>query len=340
MLWHVVSCWCQTLSECMRFSLLGIGLWSTDRRFQHAAPWDYESHDKCFLQDWIKKFTIWPWFDIWLWSATAGNERSRSARMRSLERNPQLIDTTTATITVTKRHQYDWLSYCTRYSELIVQGATAKTGQGLQVFHSYWGKTASILSPRCLNLVHTSGQENWTSPSSKPAINAYINACTTYSKTNTRDGSVAASLCRFYKSTNKTIMTFLSSSSWMCQYCQDGGDDELDVCYDGNAIVQITLQRDYLLLRLQDLVDSKTSNDANQAVQAIFNECHGKVKLQRFMVRAGTISILHDVLQRPSKQARPSTDMANRLIAQLQSSTIPEAGDTSKHSHWTTRQRK
>lgn len=104
-----------------------------------------------------------------------------------------------------------------------------------------------------------------------------------------------------------------------CQSCSDGGDDDdLDLCYNGNAIVEITLQRDYLLLRLQDLVDSKTSQDAESAVRAIYDECRGRMNLQRFMVRAGTISILQDVLYRPSKQARPSNDVVDPLINQLQ----------------------
>ena len=119
------------------------------------------------------------------------------------------------------------------------------------------------------------------------------------------------------------------STSWVCQSCNEDGDDELDVCYDGNAIVQITLQRDYLLLQLQDLVDSTTSVKADVAIEAINKECYNNIKLQKFMVRAGTISILKDTLRRPSKQARPSTETANQLIRLLQSSsTTIEKGKT------------
>mmetsp|Transcript_6710 Transcript_6710/g.16864 ORF Transcript_6710/g.16864 Transcript_6710/m.16864 type:complete len:130 (-) Transcript_6710:87-476(-) len=123
------------------------------------------------------------------------------------------------------------------------------------------------------------------------------------------------------------------STTWVCRSCNEDGDDELDVCYDGNAIVRITLQRDYLLLQLQDLVDSTTTEEADDAIQAIYKECYGKLKLQRFMVRAGTISILQGILQgtlqRPSKQSRPSTETANQLIRLLQSSsTTLEKGKT------------
>ena len=110
------------------------------------------------------------------------------------------------------------------------------------------------------------------------------------------------------------------STYWICRSCNDDGDDELDVCYDGNAIVQITLQRDYLLLQLQDLVDSTTSMEADVAIEAITKECNSK-HIQKFMIRAGTISILQDTLQRPSKQERPSTETASQLIRLLQSSS-------------------
>ena len=99
-------------------------------------------------------------------------------------------------------------------------------------------------------------------------------------------------------------------ASWICQSCSDGdGDDELDVCCNGNAIVEITLQRDYLLLRLQDLVDSETLQDANVAIQAIYDECQSQPNLQRFMVRAGTVPIIHDVIRQHLKQQQPQTSI-------------------------------
>lgn len=111
--------------------------------------------------------------------------------------------------------------------------------------------------------------------------------------------------------------------AWICQSCSDhnGGDAELDgICYNGNAIVEITLQRDYLLLRLQDLVDSQTSIKAETAIQAMDDACQSKPNLQHFLVRAGTISILHDVVQRPLKEMRPSMHVVVPLLRQLQAS--------------------
>lgn len=103
------------------------------------------------------------------------------------------------------------------------------------------------------------------------------------------------------------------------QYCCT--EDELDVdglCYESNSIVEITLQRDYLLLRLQELVDSKTSQQADRAIRAMDETClAGDDNLLRFLVRAGTIPILHDVLARDGKEARPSPVVAASLLRKL-----------------------
>ncbi len=108
-------------------------------------------------------------------------------------------------------------------------------------------------------------------------------------------------------------------SSSCFQYCCT--EDELDVdglCYDSNSIVEITLQRDYLLLKLQELVDSKTSQQAERAIRAMDEGCVADDdNLLRFLVRAGTIPILHDVLARDGKEARPSPVVAASLLRKL-----------------------
>jgi hypothetical protein len=101
------------------------------------------------------------------------------------------------------------------------------------------------------------------------------------------------------------------------QYFCSWKDEELDydLC-DSNAIVEITLQRDYLLLKLQDLVDSTNTDDAEQAIRAMHEACSPDDKrLMRFLVRAGIISILEDVLQR--KDGRPSSAVAAPLLTNL-----------------------
>jgi hypothetical protein len=119
------------------------------------------------------------------------------------------------------------------------------------------------------------------------------------------------------------------TSSSCFQYCCT--EDELDpdglCCYEGNSIVEITLQRDYLLLRLQELVDSETSHEAERAIRAMDEACGGSrsgtsnddraAGLLRFMVRAGTIPILHDVLAREGKESRPSPVVAAPLLTRL-----------------------
>mmetsp|Transcript_9756 Transcript_9756/g.15644 ORF Transcript_9756/g.15644 Transcript_9756/m.15644 type:complete len:119 (+) Transcript_9756:198-554(+) len=99
-------------------------------------------------------------------------------------------------------------------------------------------------------------------------------------------------------------------------------DDELDnlegIC-DSNAIVEITLQRDYLLLKLQELVDSETLQDAERAIRAMDEACPpDDVRLLRFLVRAGTVAILKDVTSR-------------RREASLQQVAAPLLSKLSKH---------
>ncbi|KAG7349772.1 hypothetical protein IV203_012369 [Nitzschia inconspicua] len=105
-------------------------------------------------------------------------------------------------------------------------------------------------------------------------------------------------------------------SSCIQHFCNtDDERDYYDFC-DSNAIVEITLQRDYLLLKLQELVDSKTSRDAELAIRAMDEASSADdVRLMRFLVRAGVISILEDVLER--KDGRPSSTIVHPLLKKL-----------------------
>jgi hypothetical protein len=109
------------------------------------------------------------------------------------------------------------------------------------------------------------------------------------------------------------------------QFCWSttSNEDQLDYEYleglcDSNAIVEITLQRDFLLLKLQEVVDSTTSPEADKAIKAMDDACPpDDYHLLRFLVRAGTISILHDVLNRDVKDGRPSPTVASSLLRKL-----------------------
>jgi hypothetical protein len=110
---------------------------------------------------------------------------------------------------------------------------------------------------------------------------------------------------------------FASCFQYLCSW----NDEELDIdLCDSNAIVEITLHRDYLLLKLQDLVDSNTAEDVEQAIQSMDEAANADdQRLLRFLVRAGTLEILHDVLERDLKDGRPSSVVASGLLTKLSS---------------------
>lgn len=70
-------------------------------------------------------------------------------------------------------------------------------------------------------------------------------------------------------------------------------EDEIDFCgMPSHQIVEIAIRRDFLLLRLQALVDSETLPEAEAAVVAMEREARRDAKLLRFLVRAGTVEII------------------------------------------------
>lgn len=115
------------------------------------------------------------------------------------------------------------------------------------------------------------------------------------------------------------------------QYFWNEEELDYDLC-DGNAIVEITLHRDYLLLKLQELVDSTNPADAERAIRAM-NEASSAddKRLMRFLVRAGVIAILEDVLQRKDGQ-RPSYDATWPLLSKLKDYEAQQAREKNSSS--------
>lgn len=73
----------------------------------------------------------------------------------------------------------------------------------------------------------------------------------------------------------------------------DDYEDEIDFCgMPSEQIVEIAIRRDFLLLQLQALVDAQSLEEAEVALVAMEVECKSDLKLQRFLVRAGTVEII------------------------------------------------
>jgi hypothetical protein len=70
-------------------------------------------------------------------------------------------------------------------------------------------------------------------------------------------------------------------------------EDQIDFCgMPSDQIVETAIRQDFLLLRLQALVDAETLQEAEAAVVAMEKEAGKDKKLLRFLVRAGTVEII------------------------------------------------
>lgn len=79
----------------------------------------------------------------------------------------------------------------------------------------------------------------------------------------------------------------------LCGPDNDDDEDEIDFCgMPSDQIVEIAVRREFLLLKLQALVDAETTEDAKEAVVAMEKEAKKDEKLLRFLVRAGTVEII------------------------------------------------
>lgn len=82
-----------------------------------------------------------------------------------------------------------------------------------------------------------------------------------------------------------------SNNEYEYEYDDEEDDEYLDFC-NSNKIVELTIRRDFLLLKLQELVDAETSQQALSAVAAMNREAGSDDHLLKFLVRAGTFEIL------------------------------------------------
>ena len=81
-------------------------------------------------------------------------------------------------------------------------------------------------------------------------------------------------------------------------------------------IIKNTLRRDYLLLKLQELEDSKTTKDAEDAIQAIDEAVHeDEARFLHFLSQAGAQSLIYEALNRQNN--RPSPLVAASLLCKF-----------------------
>jgi hypothetical protein len=92
---------------------------------------------------------------------------------------------------------------------------------------------------------------------------------------------------------------------------------ENDWSSDSNEeIIKNTLLRDYLLMKLQELEDSQTSKDAEEAIQAIDEAVsEDDSKLLRFLFQAGAQSSIYETLSR--ENGKPSPLVAASLLCKF-----------------------
>lgn len=86
-------------------------------------------------------------------------------------------------------------------------------------------------------------------------------------------------------------------------------------------IIENTLRRDFLLVKLQEIEDSTTSLGAENAITAIDGAVSAdETKLLRFLAQAGTQSIIYEALNR--EKGRPSRLVAASLLCKFAKHSI------------------
>lgn len=98
-------------------------------------------------------------------------------------------------------------------------------------------------------------------------------------------------------------------------WCNSEPEEEIiDWSSSSENIVEGTLRREHLLIKLQELEDSESSQTAESALQAM-NEAVSEddALYLKWMERAGTLSIIQEVLQR-EQDRRPSPLVAEPLL--------------------------
>lgn len=102
---------------------------------------------------------------------------------------------------------------------------------------------------------------------------------------------------------------FILTMGFFCNFtsCNEEPEQEIiDWNSSSENIVQGTLRREHLLVKLQELEDSQSSDGADAALRAMDEAVSEDDALYlKWMERAGTLSIIQEVLQREQEQ-RPS----------------------------------
>jgi hypothetical protein len=107
------------------------------------------------------------------------------------------------------------------------------------------------------------------------------------------------------------MLSFFCKPSW----CNQEPDEEMiDWSSSSENIVEGTLRREHLLVKLQELQDSQSSQGAEAALKAMDEAVSEDDALYlKWMERAGTLSIIQEVLKREQDQ-RPSALVAAPLL--------------------------
>jgi hypothetical protein len=101
-----------------------------------------------------------------------------------------------------------------------------------------------------------------------------------------------------------------------CQtWCNREPEEEIiDWSSSSENIVEGTLRREHLLVKLQELEDSESADGAESALKEIDEALSGDDELYlRWMQRAGTLSVIQEVLTRDQNR-RPSASAAEPLL--------------------------
>lgn len=133
--------------------------------------------------------------------------------------------------------------------------------------------------------------------------------------------------CRREVRINKKMIQF-SCQSW----CNSEPEEEIiDWSSSSENIVEGTLRREHLLMKLQELEDSESSQTAESALQAM-NEAVSEddALYLKWMERAGTLSIIQEVLQR-EQDRRPSPLAAAPLLHKFAKHQIGRSAPSQPH---------
>lgn len=98
-------------------------------------------------------------------------------------------------------------------------------------------------------------------------------------------------------------------------FCDEDPEEELiDWASSSENIVEGTLRREHLLVKLQELKDSDSSQSAEEALREMDEAVSEDDALYlKWMERAGTLSIIQEVLKR-EQERRPSPTVAAPLL--------------------------